>query len=120
MVRRFVCGYCRRRRQPLFEVLSNTLAIYEECPCDGGLGRLGRWTVDHFIEAGWDVTCVDADHSGFGETPRPGVTFRAGDLANAGETRAITQESAPDHVIHLAAIPNPEVYAGPRVLENDS
>ncbi|WP_101295871.1 NAD-dependent epimerase/dehydratase family protein [Halegenticoccus soli] len=85
----------------------------------GGLGRLGRWTVDHFVEAGWNVTCVDVDHPGFGQTPRPGITFRAVDLTDAGETRAIVEESAPDHVVHLAAIPNPEVHAGPRIIENN-
>ena len=85
----------------------------------GGLGRLGRWTVDHFVSAGWDVTCVDIDHPGFDKSTRDGVEFRAADLTDAGETREILEQTAPEHVIHLAAIPNPEVYAGSRVLENN-
>lgn len=85
----------------------------------GGLGRLGRWTIDHFVEAGWDVTCVDVDHPGFGTTARPGVEFRTADLTEPGETREIVEQTAPEQVVHLAAIPNPEVYAGSRVLENN-
>lgn len=85
----------------------------------GGLGRLGRWTVEHFVDAGWDVTCVDVDHPGFDTSARDGVEFRAADLTDPGETREILEQTAPEHVVHLAAIPNPEVYAGSQVFENN-
>ncbi|ESP89834.1 NAD-dependent epimerase/dehydratase family protein [Candidatus Halobonum tyrrellensis] len=85
----------------------------------GGLGRLGRWTVDYLLDAGWTVTCVDVDHPGFGRSTRPGVEFRAVDLTNPGETREVIEQTDPEWVVHLAAIPNPEVYAGSHVLENN-
>ena len=85
----------------------------------GALGRLGRWVVDHLVSTGRTIAAVDVDHPGFGNPAREGIDFRAVDLTDLGETREVVESVAPDHIVHLAAIPNPEFHAGSHVFENN-
>lgn len=85
----------------------------------GALGRLGRWVVDHLVSTGRSVAAVDVDHPGFDNPARDGIDFRAVDLTDSGKTREVVESVAPDHVVHLAAIPNPEFHAGSHVFENN-
>ena len=82
----------------------------------GSCGGVGSWTVDHFADAGHEVVGVDR------RTPpgiRENATFKAADLTDYGETKQLVEAAAPDAVVHLAAIPNPEHHAGSRVFENN-
>ena len=86
----------------------------------GGLGRSGRWIVDHLADAGWWVVCVDLDHPGFGTDGREGVEFRAADLTDRGEALDVVQGAAPDAVVHWAAIPIPLRHPEGRVFETNT
>ena len=85
----------------------------------GGLGGTGRWIVDRLADAGREVVCVDLEHPPVGATTREGVTFRAADLADAGEAFDLVASVDPDAVVHLAAIRTPEHHAGSRVFETN-
>ncbi len=86
----------------------------------GGLGATGRWVVDRLADDGAEVVCVDVDHPGYEATPREGVTFRAADLADAGEAFDLVASVAPDAVVHMAALRSPERHAGSRVFTTNS
>jgi len=84
----------------------------------GSGGGVGAWTVDALADAGHEVVAVDH------RTPpererRDGVDYKAADLTDYGETRQLVDAAAPDAVVHLAAIPNPEDHAGSRVFANN-
>ena len=85
----------------------------------GGLGGTGRWIVDRLADAGSEVVCVDLDRPASDAAPRDGVTFRAADLADAGEAFDLVASVDPDTVVHLAAIRTPEHHAGSRVFETN-
>jgi len=68
----------------------------------GGAGRLGRSVVAVLAEAGHDVISVDvATVDGL---PAEQVVV---DLSDAGATRRVVEQHAPDGIVHLAAIPYP-------------
>jgi nucleoside-diphosphate-sugar epimerase len=85
----------------------------------GGLGRSGRWIVDHLAEEGWQVVCVDQTHPGWEIEPRDNLDFRAGDLTNRGEAFDLLADLDPDAVVHWAALPSPTRHAGGRVFETN-
>ena len=86
----------------------------------GGLGRSGRWIVDHLADAGWRVVCVDLDHPGFGTAGRDGVEFRAADLTDRGEALDVVTAADPDAVVHWAAIPVPLRHPEGRVFATNT
>jgi nucleoside-diphosphate-sugar epimerase len=85
----------------------------------GGLGRSGRWLVDHLADD-YEVVCVDFDHPGFEVDPRENVDFRALDLTDRGSTFDLVTDLDPDAVVHWGAIPSPERHAGGDVFENNT
>ena len=68
----------------------------------GGSGKAGRWLVRHLRESGYDVLNVDWQHDGSSHGQ-----CLVTDLADAGQT--FDALSGSDAVVHLAAIPAPEV-----------
>jgi UDP-glucose 4-epimerase len=72
----------------------------------GGSGRLGRSVVAGLAEAGHEVISVDRDALPADQLP-PGVVQETGDLLAPGEALRLLKETAPDAVIHLAAIAVP-------------
>lgn len=68
----------------------------------GGTGKAGRWVVPHLREAGFDVINVDWKHDGSGH----GLCLVT-DLTDPGQ--AYDALAGADAVVHLAAIPAPEV-----------
>jgi UDP-glucose 4-epimerase len=72
----------------------------------GGSGRLGRSVVAGLAEAGHRVISVDRDAVPADTFPA-GVEQRTADLLAPGRARRLLKETAPDAVIHLAAIAVP-------------
>lgn len=68
----------------------------------GGSGKAGRWTVEHLRAEGHDVLNVDQRHDG----SEHGLCLVA-DLADAGQCQDALEGA--DAVVHLAAIPAPEL-----------
>jgi nucleoside-diphosphate-sugar epimerase len=68
----------------------------------GGSGKAGRWVVEHLREAGHDVLNVDRNHDGSAH----GLCLVA-DLTDPGQ--AFEALAGADAVVHLAAIPAPEL-----------
>jgi nucleoside-diphosphate-sugar epimerase len=68
----------------------------------GGSGKAGRWLVRHLRESGYDVLNVDWQHDGSSHGQ-----CLVTDLADPGQT--FDALSGSDAVVHLAAIPAPEV-----------
>src|SRR4051794_19864094 len=68
----------------------------------GGTGKAGRWVVKDLREHGHDVRNVDTRHDGADH----GLTLIA-DLADYGQT--VEALSGVDAVVHLAAIPAPDI-----------
>ena len=68
----------------------------------GGTGKAGRWVVGHFRDSGYDVLNVDWAHDGSGH----GLCLVT-DLTDPGQ--AYDALAGADAVVHLAAIPAPEV-----------
>src|SRR5689334_15489659 len=68
----------------------------------GGSGKAGRWVVRHLRSAGHDVLNVDAVHDG-----SPHGACILADLADAGQVLEVV--AGADFVVHLAAIPAPEI-----------
>lgn len=68
----------------------------------GGSGKAGRWAVRHLRERGHDVLNVDVRHDGseFG-------LCAVADLTDPGQAFELT--SGADAIVHLAAIPAPEL-----------
>ncbi|WP_266082983.1 NAD-dependent epimerase/dehydratase family protein [Haladaptatus caseinilyticus] len=85
----------------------------------GSFGRLGRWTVDMLTDDGYTVVGVDKTHPGSGARTRDNVELKSCDLSTQGAIDELIHEVNPDAVVHLAAIPNPEVYPGTQVFENN-
>ncbi|MCU1433825.1 MAG: oxidoreductase [Pseudarthrobacter sp.] len=72
----------------------------------GGSGRLGRSVVAGLAEAGHQVVSVDRDSIPADQLPA-GVVQETGDLLAPGEALRLLRKTAPDAVIHLAAIAVP-------------
>ncbi len=72
----------------------------------GGSGRLGRSVVAGLAEAGHKVISVDRDAIPAEQLPA-GAEQYAADLLAPGEAERLIRETAPDAVIHLAAIAVP-------------
>jgi nucleoside-diphosphate-sugar epimerase len=72
----------------------------------GGSGRLGRSVVAGLAAAGHQVISVDRDAVPAAQLPG-GVEQRTADLLAPGEAERLLRETAPDAVIHLAAIAVP-------------
>jgi nucleoside-diphosphate-sugar epimerase len=70
----------------------------------GGSGKAGRWVVRDLREHGHDVLNVDVVHDGSAH----GLTVRA-DLTDLGSALEVVRGA--DAVVHLAAIPAPELRA---------
>ncbi|WP_231187879.1 NAD(P)-dependent oxidoreductase [Haladaptatus sp. DYF46] len=85
----------------------------------GSFGRLGRWTVDMLAEEGYSVVGIDTTHPGSGVRARDRVELKSCDLTTQGAFEELVREADPDAVVHLAAIPNPEVHPGTQVFENN-
>ena len=68
----------------------------------GGTGKAGRWVVKDLRDHGYDVRNIDTRHDGAAH----GQTWLA-DLADYGQT--VEALSGVDAVVHLAAIPAPEI-----------
>jgi nucleoside-diphosphate-sugar epimerase len=68
----------------------------------GGSGKAGRWVVRHLREHGHDVRNVDVRHDG----SEHGLCVVA-DLADAGQALEVLSDA--EAVVHLAAIPAPEI-----------
>ena len=68
----------------------------------GGSGKAGRWVVRHLRQAGYDVLNVDWTHDGSAH----GLCLVT-DLTDPGQ--AFDALSGAEAVVHLAAIPAPEV-----------
>jgi nucleoside-diphosphate-sugar epimerase len=68
----------------------------------GGSGKAGRWVVQDLRERGYDVLNIDVRHDGsdFG-------LCAVADLTDPGQTFELT--SAADAIVHLAAIPAPDM-----------
>jgi len=72
----------------------------------GGSGRLGRSVVAGLAEAGHEVISVDRDAIPAEQLPAGAGQYTA-DLLAPGEAERLIRETAPDAVIHLAAIAVP-------------
>ncbi|MGR0159280.1 NAD-dependent epimerase/dehydratase family protein [Paenarthrobacter nitroguajacolicus] len=72
----------------------------------GGSGRLGRSVVAGLAEAGHKVISVDRDAIPAEQLPA-GAEQHTADLLAPGEAERLIRETAPDAVIHLAAIAVP-------------
>ena len=72
----------------------------------GGSGRLGRSVVAGLAEAGHKVISVDRDAIPAEQLPA-GAEHHTADLLAPGEAERLIRETAPDAVIHLAAIAVP-------------
>ena len=68
----------------------------------GGSGKAGRWVVRDLREHGHDVRNVDVRHDG----SEHGLCVVA-DLADAGQALEVLRDA--EAVVHLAAIPAPEI-----------
>ncbi|UPV75548.1 NAD(P)-dependent oxidoreductase [Halorussus limi] len=91
----------------------------EQVIVTGGLGRSGRWIVDHLADDGREVVCVDQTHPGWEIDARENLDFRAADLTNRGEAFDLLADLDPDAVVHWAALPSPTRHAGGRVFETN-
>ena len=79
----------------------------------GGSGRLGAYTVDHFLDSGYDVLNIDT------AKPKDSVKarFMTVNLTNLGECYSAL--AGADAVVHLAAIPVAFRYPNEVTFENN-
>jgi nucleoside-diphosphate-sugar epimerase len=85
----------------------------------GGSGKLGRFVVERFREAGWNA--ISADRVAH---PDKSVSQLIVDLRNAGEvldlvTGVNNRIEKLDAIVHLAAIPAPGLYSNLATMENN-
>lgn len=79
----------------------------------GGSGKAGRWAVRHLREAGHDVLNVDVVHDGSAH----GLCVLA-DLTDVGQCLEVVRGA--DAVVHLAAIPAPEIRPDGETFRNNT
>jgi nucleoside-diphosphate-sugar epimerase len=79
----------------------------------GGSGKAGRWVVSRLRETGHDVLNVDVAHDGSAH----GLCVLA-DLTNLGQTHEVV--AGADVVVHLAAIPAPEIRPAGETFRNNA
>jgi len=79
----------------------------------GGSGKAGRWVVRDLRAAGHDVLNVDAVHDGAAH----GQTVLA-DLTDLGQCHEVV--AGADAVVHLAAIPAPEIKPAGETFRNNA
>jgi len=79
----------------------------------GGSGKAGRWVVRDLRAAGHDVLNVDVAHDGAAH----GQTVLA-DLTDLGQCHEVV--AGADAVVHLAAIPAPEIKAAGETFRNNA
>ena len=79
----------------------------------GGSGKAGRWVARHLRSAGHDVLNVDVVHDG-----SPHGTCILVDLTDAGQTLEVL--AGVDAVVHLAAIPAPEIRPPAETFRNNA
>jgi len=83
----------------------------------GATGDVGSWVCDRLVDAGIDVVGVDHERPA---GTRAGLSVRAVDLRDAGETWETVYETNPDAVVHCAAVSNPLDNPGTRVFDNNT
>lgn len=67
----------------------------------GGFGRAGPWVIEHFLNEGYEVGCVDR------RAPKrsiPEVSFFEADLTEQGAAWELVFEYDPDAIVHLASV----------------
>jgi nucleoside-diphosphate-sugar epimerase len=79
----------------------------------GGSGKAGRWAARHLRDAGHDVLNIDAVHDGAAH----GQTILA-DLADLGQCQELI--TGADAVVHLAAVPAPEIRPPGETFRNNA
>jgi nucleoside-diphosphate-sugar epimerase len=79
----------------------------------GGSGKAGRWVVRHLRNAGHDVLNVDAIHDGSAH----GLCVLA-DLTDLGQCHEVL--AGADAVVHLAAIPAPDIRPPGETFRNNA
>jgi nucleoside-diphosphate-sugar epimerase len=79
----------------------------------GGSGKAGRWVVRRLRDTGHDVLNVDVAHDGAAH----GQTLLA-DLTDAGQCHELI--AGADAVVHLAAIPAPEIRSPAETFRNNA
>jgi nucleoside-diphosphate-sugar epimerase len=79
----------------------------------GGSGKAGRWVVRDLRERGHDVLNVDVTHDGSGH----GLCVVA-DLTDLGQCHEVA--AGADAVVHLAAIPAPEIRPAGETFRNNA
>src|SRR5215510_6513840 len=95
-----------RRRPPSWEVQVRIVVT-------GGSGKAGRWAVRHLRAAGHDVLNVDVVHDG-----SPHGACVLADLTDFGQ--ALEVLAGADAVVHLAAIPAPEIRPPAETFRNNA
>jgi len=83
----------------------------------GATGDVGSWVCDRLVDAGVEVVGIDREPP---TGTRAGLSVRAVDLRDAGETWETVYETNPDAVVHCAAVSNPLDNPGTRVFENNT
>ncbi|MFL5777182.1 MAG: NAD-dependent epimerase/dehydratase family protein, partial [Chloroflexota bacterium] len=79
----------------------------------GGSGKAGRWVVRQLRDAGHDVLNVDVVHDG-----SPHGHCALADLTDLGQTLELV--AGADAVVHLAAIPAPEIKSAGETFRNNA
>ena len=79
----------------------------------GGTGKAGRWVVRDLRERGHDVLNVDVNHDGSAH----GLCVLA-DLTDLGQCQEVV--AGADTVVHLAAIPAPEIRPAGETFRNNA
>jgi nucleoside-diphosphate-sugar epimerase len=79
----------------------------------GGSGKAGRWVVRRLREAGHEVTNVDVVHDG---GPHASVVLT--DLTDLGQAHEVV--AGADAVVHLAAIPAPDIRPAGETFRNNA
>ena len=79
----------------------------------GGSGKAGRWVIRHLNELGHDVLNVDVVRG----TGDQGPTILA-DLTDPGQCLEVV--SGADAIVHLAAIPAPEIHPAAETFRNNA
>lgn len=84
----------------------------------GGLGAIGRWTIERLAANGWEVTGIDLAKPEVGSGP-DGIAFRAVDLTDQGETWESVASIQPEAIIHTAGVPGGWIEPESRTFETN-